>query len=274
LKIDSARTRVPSEKLNNTKSFSYKDEGISIFTEKKKGEFYYIKIDNLIPFKKQSRKRFDIDSIRMLALTIKEHGIRQPLTIVKSKDSDKFEIVSGERRYLAAKMNLMEKVPCIILQDYKMAEEIALIENIQREDLNPIELGDSYKILYESGYYATQMQIAEKLGVSRTQVTEYMKLASLNPNIKKLLIKNNFVDRNFLRKIMSLQSDEERLSFIENKISKKTFSSKLKKKSNIINIFLNENNLLLKIQDLSQLNKKNKIRLKNILEDIILKIED
>lgn len=277
MKIDSAKTRPPSNKLDKIENSLFKEKGVSIFTEKKKGEFYYIKIDSLIPFKKQSRKCFNEDNIKMLAITIREHGIRQPLTVIKSEDSDKFEIVSGERRYLAAKMNLMEKIPCIILQDYRKAEEIALIENIQREDLNPMELGDSYKTLYESGYYSTQTQIAEKLGVPRTQVTEYLKLASLNPDIKQLLVKNNLLDRNFLRKTMNLKSDKECLNLIEKEINRKnSIKDKIKnntdKKYSIINIFKNKNNLDSKIINFSKLGSEDKSKLKNMLRQIILQL--
>jgi len=113
----------------------------SIYTENFKGEFYNISVDKLIPFKNQARKIFDEKSMLNLAKTIKEHGIRQPLTVIPSDIREGcYEVISGERRLRAAKSIGMEKVPCIIIHDMLKAEEIALIENIQREDLHPVEL--------------------------------------------------------------------------------------------------------------------------------------
>jgi ParB family chromosome partitioning protein len=93
----------------------------------------------LVSFKNQKRHYFDGEKLKSLAKTIKEHGIGQPLTVIQSEDKlGVFEIVSGECRFFAAKMTGLDKVPCIIIHDRNAAEEIAVIENVQRADLHPL----------------------------------------------------------------------------------------------------------------------------------------
>src|SRR3990167_11470488 len=110
---------------------------VSIGFEDEVGEFYYFSVEDLIPYKNQARTIFDEEEINKLSETIKEHGIRQPLTILKSINSpNKYEVVSGERRLRAAKLVGLKKVPCIIIRDERHADEISLLENIQRQDLH------------------------------------------------------------------------------------------------------------------------------------------
>ena len=119
---------------------SSQNSRVSIGFEDEVGEFYYFSVDDLIPYKNQARSIFDEDEINKLSDTIKQHGVRQPLSIIKSKIVlDKYEVVSGERRLRAAKLAALKKVPCIIIKDEKDADEISLIENIQRQDLHPLE---------------------------------------------------------------------------------------------------------------------------------------
>ena len=114
MKIDDAKYKTPlSQRISR-----HNTSRVSVYTEDYKGEYYNISVLKLIPFKTQARKIFDEKSLANLALTIKEHGIRQPLTIIPS-ESDKYEIVSGERRYRAALIAGLKTVPCIILKDRK-----------------------------------------------------------------------------------------------------------------------------------------------------------
>lgn len=124
----------------------------SIGLEGSAGDLYQIKVEFLIPFARQARKVFLQEDIDALAETIKEHGIRQPLTVIKSLESEgKYEVVSGERRLRAAIQLGFSKVPCIVLQDASKANEIALIENLHRSDLHPIESAEAFQALISSG---------------------------------------------------------------------------------------------------------------------------
>ncbi len=125
------------------------------------GEFFYLNVENLKTYSKQARKCFDLEELNKLAETIREHGVRQPLSVIKTEEPGIYQVISGERRLRAAKISGLEKVPCIILSDTAKVEEIAVIENIQRADLYPIELSNAYTSLLKSfnhgeTYYAAR----------------------------------------------------------------------------------------------------------------------
>ena len=131
-----------SEALERLTVPEIKNSRLGIGYEEKVKEFYMINVENLIPFKNQARIYFDDKEIENLSESIKRHGIRQPLTIIPYEDNKGiFEVISGERRLKAAKIVGLNKVPCIIIHDRNIAQEIAIIENIHRQDLHPIELG-------------------------------------------------------------------------------------------------------------------------------------
>jgi len=280
MKIDDAKLRPHSLKLEEKKTTSLSSSPLSIFTENKKGEYYYITLKNLIPFKKQARVDFDDKSINTLAETISLHGIRQPLTVVKSIiEKDKFEIVSGERRYLAAKLLGMDKVPCIILQNYEDAEEIALIENVQRQDLHPLELGLAYKSLYDSGRYKTKANIAEKLGVPRTQVIEYMNFIDMPLHIRESLMALNIRERAILRKISNMNDIHMQEEFIKNLKTEKSESElnqdkRLNKnKVSLGSFYVANGTLKLKGFDTKKLSTSHKIQLKTMLLELLKELE-
>ena len=124
MRIEKAKIRLPNNiKEENSNESSQR---VSTYTESYKGEYYNIEVTKLIPFKNQSRKHFDQKSLEELASTIRVHGIRQPLTILPSSEQEgKYEIISGERRWKAAQIAGLTKVPCIIIHNQEAAEEIA-----------------------------------------------------------------------------------------------------------------------------------------------------
>lgn len=182
----------------------------NILTESSFSSVQYIDISKLKSFKNQQRTYFDDEKINSLANTIQEHGIRQPLTVIQSEDGDSsFEIVSGERRFLAAKKVGLSKVPCIIIHNRDAAEEIAIIENVQRVDLHPIELGRAYSALLEKGIVKSNVELAKKIGVPRTQVSEYIGFSKIPEEISSILISTGVGTRRVLRKIVSCKNADE-----------------------------------------------------------------
>ena len=138
------------------------------------------------PNKDQPRKQFNADRLQELAESIKQHGIVEPLVVVKR---DKFyEIVAGERRWRAAKSAGIKEVP-VVIKEYtdQQIVEIALIENIQREDLNPIEEAHAYERLIEE-FHLTQDEVAERVSKSRTTVTNALRLLKLTDKVQQMLI--------------------------------------------------------------------------------------
>jgi ParB family chromosome partitioning protein len=179
----------------------------SVGMEKFVGEYFYLDVEKLIPFRNQARKIFDQEEIEQLAKTIKEHGIRQPLTVLKSDIKEgSFEVISGERRLRAAKVAGLSKVPCIIIQDLGQVDEIAIIENIQRTDLHPIELGRALQKILTNAPHGKQIEIAEKLGIKESAVSESLKFAELPEEITSLILDNNLRSRELLRKIVKAES--------------------------------------------------------------------
>lgn len=206
MRIDQAKIREPLIKKENRENVTRR---VSTYTESYKGEYYNIDISKLIPFKNQSRKIFDKKSLEELAHTIKIHGIRQPLTVLPSdREEGKYEIISGERRWRAAQIVGITKIPCIILQDKSVAEEIALIENVQRKNLHPIELMYGLQSLLDRGICKNHQEIAEKIGISRTVVVETLGLKNLPSSTRKLLLDRNIKSRDLFRQLLKLPERE------------------------------------------------------------------
>lgn len=164
-----------------------------------------ISIDNLVPSSYQPRKNFDEESLQELSLSIKEHGLLEPL-LVKKNDDGKFEIICGERRFKAAKIAELKEVPCLVrdvLEDDAYA--IALIENIQREDLNPLEQANAM-LQMQSACKMTQEELAKTLGKSRTSVANYLRLNNLNQFVKDALAKG-LIDMGHAKVILGLDDE-------------------------------------------------------------------
>ena len=134
----------------------------------------------------QPRKRFDDESLQELADSISQHGIIQPLT-VRKLSSGYYQIIAGERRWRAARIAGLQEVPVIVMEaDDRKAAELAMIENLQREDLNPMEEAAGFQSLIES-YHMTQEEAAQRVGKSRSAVTNALRLLGLTPSVRKLV---------------------------------------------------------------------------------------
>lgn len=168
-----------------------------------------LNIVDVEPNKNQPRKHFDEDKLEALSTSIKEMGVILPIIVVK-QENGMYLIIAGERRWRAAKKAGLKKIPAII-KDYesKEAAEVAMIENLQREDLNPIEEAEGYKSLIDS-FSLTQEEISKRVGKSRTAITNSMRLLSLPDTIIPLIISGD-LSSGHARALITLQSDELKL---------------------------------------------------------------
>ena len=171
-----------------------------------------VSIDLIIPNRFQPRLVFDENALNELANSIKEHGIIEP--IIVRQLNDKYEIIAGERRYKAACLAGLTKVPVIVrnLSDYKSAQ-VAVIENVQRRNLNPMEEAKSYKRILDQGL-KTQEELAKEIGVSQSTIANKLRLLSLAEPVKQALSENKISERHAraLLKITSLDKQEELLN--------------------------------------------------------------
>ncbi|MBO4707726.1 MAG: ParB/RepB/Spo0J family partition protein [Elusimicrobiaceae bacterium] len=147
-----------------------------------------ISIDKIIPNRYQPRKNFKEDSLKDLAQSIKQHGLTQPVVVVYDAGLDKYELVVGERRFRASEMAGFKEIDCIVHSklDDKQLCALALIENIQREDLNPIETAQGYKNLMQK-FMVSQVELAEYCGKSKAAVSNSLRLLNLSQEIQNAL---------------------------------------------------------------------------------------
>ena len=173
-----------------------------------------VKINQVEPNRDQPRKDFDEDALVELADSIKQFGILQPLIVQKKKDY--YEIIAGERRWRAAKIAGVKEVP-VIVKEFTDQEivEISLIENIQRENLNPIEEAMAYKRLLEE-FNLKQDEIAERVSKSRTAVTNSMRLLKLSPRVQQMIV-DDMISTGHARALLAID-DEEQQYMLANKI--------------------------------------------------------
>lgn len=164
-----------------------------------------VKINMIEPNREQPRRNFEEDSLLELAESIKQFGVLQPL-LVQKKDGY-YEIIAGERRWRAAKLAGVKEVP-VIIREYSKQEvvEIALIENIQRENLNPVEEAQAYKRLMEE-FSMKQDEIAERVGKSRTAVTNSIRLLKLDERVQQMLI-SEMLTTGHARALLSIEDKE------------------------------------------------------------------
>ena len=161
-------------------------------TENKEETIKKIKILEIEPNLTQARKKIDEEALNELAQSIKTYGILQPI-IVEKKDGF-YRIIAGERRWRAAKIAGIEEIPCLVRdEDEQRNKEISLIENIQRENLNPIEKALGYRELIDN-YNLRQQDLADKLGISRTNVTNTLRILNLDKRVIELAIEGKLTE--------------------------------------------------------------------------------
>ena len=168
-----------------------------------------VKISSVEPYMDQPRKQFDEDALMELSESIKQYGVLHPLLVSDKKDY--YEIIAGERRWRAAKLAGLTEIP-VIVKEFSEQElvEISLIENIQREDLNPVEEAMAYKRLIDE-FHLKQDEIAERVGKSRTAVTNAMRLLKLSEKVQQMLI-DEMITAGHARAILSIADKEKQES--------------------------------------------------------------
>lgn len=179
-----------------------------------------LNINEVEPNKKQPRKFFNEEALKELSDSIKQHGIVQPLVVAKQKDY--YEIIAGERRWRAAKMAGLKEVP-VVIKDYSPQEvmEVALIENIQREDLNPVEEAKAYQNLIKE-YNLKQEEVADRVSKSRSAITNSLRLLKLEDQVLNMLIEEE-ISSGHARTLLALD-DSEQQRIVAEKIVKDRLS--------------------------------------------------
>ena len=169
-------------------------------------EIIEIPIEDIVPNRFQPRLTFDIEALNDLANSIKEHGIIQPLVVRKIQD--KYEIIAGERRFKAASLIGMQKVPCIVmnLSDNESAE-VAVIENIQRKEMTPLEEAKSFKKILDKGYL-TQDELAKRMGKSQSAVANKLRLLNLDDIVQEAILNGKISERH-ARSLLKIEDKQE-----------------------------------------------------------------
>lgn len=171
-----------------------------------------VELDMIEPNRKQPRKYFDEAALEELATSLKNYGMIQP--IVVKKNGDYYEIIAGERRWRAAKIAGLTKVPVVIKKwGEGEAFEAALVENLQREDLNPMEEAESYQRLQEE-FGLSQEKIAEKVGKSRSAITNSLRLLQLDPRVRNFVVENKLTGGH-ARTLLPITNGDEQFELAE-----------------------------------------------------------
>lgn len=217
---------IPNKNASNTKSNvknTVKSGSVTKISEakaedNKTGEVL-VKINKIEPNRQQPRKAFEEDSLLELADSIKQFGVLQPLLVQKKKDY--YEIIAGERRWRAAKLAGVKEVP-VIVKEYTNQEivEISLIENIQRENLNPIEEAMAFKRLLEE-FDLKQDEVAERVSKSRTAVTNSMRLLKLSDKVQQMIV-DDMISTGHARALLAIDDKEQQYT-----LAMKIFDEKL-----------------------------------------------
>ena len=196
--------------LSNSKARSQRESNTLLSTENEiktdlKNTILNINVENLVPSPYQPRKSFDTEALNELADSIKEHGLLEPLLVKKVADN-KFEIICGERRYRASKIAGIKVIPCLVRDVLeKNAYAIALIENIQRKDLNPLEQATALlQMMKECSL--THDELAKSLGKSRSSITNILRLNQLHSEVKAMLA-DGIIDVGHAKSLLSLDTE-------------------------------------------------------------------
>ena len=191
--------------------------GDSTYAQPQKGEeksgVKLLKLRDIAPNPDQPRKNFEKEKLEALASSIKEHGIIQPI-VVKPRENGMFTIIAGERRWRAAKLAGLSEVPCVEGEyTEKQVMELALVENLQREDLNPVEEAEGYRRLMDA-FGLTQEDVALRVGKSRSAVANALRLNGLSDKIKKMVIAGD-LSQGHARALLSVESEADRVALAE-----------------------------------------------------------
>lgn len=232
-------------------------------------EIINVPLDDIIPNRFQPRLSFDEQGLNELASSIRQHGIIQPLVL--RKIGDKFEIIAGERRYKAAYIAGLTEVPAVVinLNDNESAE-VAIVENIQRRDLSPIEEAKSYKKLLDRGYL-TQDQLASRMGKAQATISNKLRLLNLDEEVQEALLNNKISERHArcILRIDDKQLQKKILKeILENKLNVRDTEDLISKELNSVQTdeFIQISNLTPKTFDFPELTK-------NKYEDSIVNLE-
>ena len=193
-----------------------------------------LSVSDIIPNKYQPRKNFDEDSLEDLTNSIKQRGILQPIIVRQSNNNNsKFEIIAGERRWLAAQKAGLHEVPVVITEaDDLKSLEFAIVENVQRSDLNPLEEAQGYKRLIDEFNY-DQEKVSKFIGKSRSHITNCLRLLTLPEEVIKL-IENQKITAGHAKVLVGLDN----ATFVANKITEKKLS--VRQSENFVKIFKNK----------------------------------
>lgn len=192
-------------------------EGSLFEEDEKRGQIVELDINLVVSNINQPRKEFEKESLEELKDSIKQYGIIQPIVVRKLED--KYEIIAGERRWRAAKEAKLEKVPCIIKEaDDKEAFKLALIENIQRQDLNPIEEANAFKALIDN-YNLKQEEVAEAVGKSRSYIANSLRLLKLDKEILDYVSEGK-ITVGHGKALLGIKGKKDRLNVVKSIIDK------------------------------------------------------
>ncbi|MCI8710654.1 MAG: ParB/RepB/Spo0J family partition protein [Dorea sp.] len=244
-------------KANQTEMVLNAIKNNDVQVESKSGE-QMININKVEPNRDQPRKKFEEDALMELSDSVRQFGILQPLIVRKRKDY--YEIIAGERRWRAAKMAGLKEVP-VIIKEYTEQEiiEIGLIENIQRENLNPIEEAAAYKRLLEE-FHLKQDEVAERVSKSRTAVTNSMRLLKLSEKVQQMVI-DDMISTGHARPLLALDDEKQQYE-----LATKIFDEKLSVRD--------VEKLIKEIKNPKQPKEKKVIKNEFIYDDLANKMKD
>ncbi len=196
-------------------------------------EIIEVSLDDIIPNRFQPRLSFDEDALNELAKSIRQHGIIQPLVL--RKVGNKYEIIAGERRYKASYIAGLTKVPAVVidLNDNESAE-VAIVENIQRKNLSPIEEAKSYKKLLDRGYL-TQDELASRMGKTQGSISNKLRLLNLSQDVQDALLNNQISERH-ARSLLKVENEDEQLEILNKIITQRL---NVRDTDNLINSYVN-----------------------------------
>ena len=181
-------------------------------------EVVYLYLDDIIPNRFQPRQVFDEKALKELAVSIKEHGVIQP--IIVRNIGNKYEIIAGERRYKASALAGLTKIPAIVRNlDDKESSKVALLENLQRKNLNPIEEARTYQKILELDQM-TQEELAKTMGKSQSAVANKLRLLSLSDDVQDALLKEKISERH-ARALLAVDNQEKQKQLLNKIIANK-----------------------------------------------------